>query len=174
MDDSLSPENEKPQIRDGEPEESLEPDDPIEASAPKKKLYGKPFQKGKSGNPGGRAKTKILSTALLKIGSKRVPAELYKLAPGYLQEMLGKKPTANELMVGRLVMAAISGDLAAMRMVFDRMEGKVQPDVQVANTGALDQLLQVLHMTPVPVGGVNPSAVDEPDDGAGAENPLPS
>jgi hypothetical protein len=68
---------------------------------------GKGFMPGKSGNPKGRPVTRGL---LVHLKSK-----LGELSEGQ---------SAEEVIAQRLVQLAVSGDLAAIRECFDRMEGK--------------------------------------------------
>lgn len=68
------------------------------------------FQKGKSGNPTGRPK----GLSLAKI----------------LQDVLNEKPGASvstyrELVVRKLVVEAIKGDMKAQAIIWDRLEGKI-------------------------------------------------
>ena len=70
----------------------------------------RPFPKGRSGNPGGRPKGTSLTAALR--------AELdTPVAPG-------SPVTKREAVAEKLVSLALAGNLAAIREVFDRIEGK--------------------------------------------------
>ena len=66
-----------------------------------------PFQKGKSGNPGGRRKDKLARAALLMV----------------LKEGGEDMPVLREIM-DRLVTAAVDGERWAIQMLFDRLDGK--------------------------------------------------
>jgi len=78
-----------------------------------------PFQKGQSGNPGGRPKTKPLTALILK--------ELGKKAPGTPFRQ-------GELAVWKLVQLAMAGEGWAIKEVLDRVEGKAMQAVEHAGT----------------------------------------
>jgi Family of unknown function (DUF5681) len=83
-----------------------------------KKPRGKPFEKGNqvgfkpgvSGNPGGRPKSRALSEELR--------ARLQQQYPGRGETTYGR------LVAEKLVDLAIDGEIAAIREIFDRIEGK--------------------------------------------------
>ena len=71
------------------------------------------WRPGQSGNPNGRPrKAKCLTHALTEYGKRIVDA------PD------GHKTTLQELLVKTLWNLALSGDLAAIRYIFDRIDGK--------------------------------------------------
>jgi len=72
-----------------------------------------PFQKGKSGNPGGRRKDKLARAALLMV----------------LKEDGEDMPVLREIM-DRLVTAAVDGERWAIQMLFDRLDGKATQAVE--------------------------------------------
>lgn len=67
---------------------------------------GRPFRKGESGNPGGRPKSKILSAELRKA---------LEANDGVLARWL----------IAALVKMVLDGKSDAMKMIFDRTEGKI-------------------------------------------------
>ena len=67
---------------------------------------GRPFEKGQSGNPGGRPKTKALSIQLRKA----------------LEENDGLMA---RWIIARLVLQSAEGAVEATKLIFDRAEGKV-------------------------------------------------
>ena len=86
----------------------------------------RPFPKGRSGNPGGRPKGRSL-TAILR-------AELdAPVAPG-------SNVTKAEAIAEKLVSLALAGDLAAIREVLDRTEGKAVARQETGDVGAFDDL----------------------------------
>lgn len=86
----------------------------------------RPFPKGRSGNPGGRPKGTGL-TALLR-------AELEEpSAPG-------SGITQGEALAEKLVSLALAGDLAAIREVLDRTEGKAVARQEAGEPGAFEEL----------------------------------
>jgi Family of unknown function (DUF5681) len=121
----------------------------------------KPWQKGKSANPGGRPKRGPLTDALALIADKKTPEELLQKIPPSIAKVLGKKPTLAQVLMFRLMYMAIAGDVGATRLIFERLEGKVREDVQQTDTGKLDQLMEVLALGGMPSGHVNEGADDE-------------
>jgi len=87
--------------------------------AAKKKTVGKPFQPGQSGNPGGRPKGRLLSSILRE-----------KLTDD------AKMAIAEKIIAG-----AKSGDLAMIRELFDRTEGKVPTRNENGQPGDFDERL---------------------------------
>lgn len=75
------------------------------------------FQKGQSGNEGGRPKS-----------------SLSKLLSEYLQTKDGKK-TREQMLVEKLVGLALNGDFQAIRFIWERLEGKVQENVALSHDG---------------------------------------
>jgi len=80
------------------------------------KPRGKPFKKGQSGNPGGRPKTKEFVEAI-RTKIKEADGDRTKL----------------ETIAAKLVEKAVEGDLAAIKEVADRLDGK---PVQALQHGA--------------------------------------
>lgn len=74
-----------------------------------KRGKGKPFPRGKSGNPGGRPKDDCSPTSHLKQWA--TPENLKK-------------------MVDAVGTAAISGNMKAVDLIFDRLDGLLQPILQ--------------------------------------------
>lgn len=73
----------------------------------------KPWPKGTSGNPGGRPKTAKLRDTLAKL--------------------IDDKDLGDKLM-SKLVVMALSGDMRAMAMILDRIDGKVPDRIEVGDT----------------------------------------
>ena len=76
------------------------------AATKRRRGPGRPFEKGQSGNPGGRPKTKVLSERLREA----------------LQENDG---AAIRWIIARLVLQSAEGAVDATKLIFDRTEGKV-------------------------------------------------
>ena len=74
------------------------------------------FQKGKSGNPSGKRKEKLLSDAL-NIALKRMDPN---------------DRTAAQRIANNLVKKALEGDMMAIKEVFDRHEGKAPQAIEHA------------------------------------------
>lgn len=79
-----------------------------------------PFEPGKSGNPGGRQKTKVFNAAL-SVAINRADGDKTKLAR--IAEALVEK--------------AASGDVPAINCIADRLDGKPQQDMTVEHSGEL-------------------------------------
>lgn len=79
----------------------------------------KPFQPGKSGNPGGRPKSKILSDAYKRRLTDLVPND-------------PEGRTYAEFIAARVVLAAAGGDMQAAKELADRTEGKPKQTVQLS------------------------------------------
>jgi hypothetical protein len=77
-----------------------------------------PFKPGQSGNPGGRRKEKPYRDAL-----RKVLAEEFSFGPR------GVTHTKLEAIVREHVNKALAGDVAAIREIIDRMDGKVPQGV---------------------------------------------
>ena len=88
------------------------------ATAAKKRVVGKPFQPGQSGNPGGR-RPAILSRAIV---AKLTPEEADKIA-------------------AELIKQATGGDLHAIAMLWERIEGKVPNRNENGQPGEFDERL---------------------------------
>jgi len=87
-----------------------------------------PFTKGQSGNPQGRPKKGETLTDLL-----REKIEATKTAK--------EKQTRKELIIERLITLAEGGDLAAVRYVFDRIDGRPKESIELTD-GAIDTKLR--------------------------------
>ncbi len=77
-----------------------------------------PFEKGKSGNPGGRPKSKEATSALRKVLLEHADQN-FKLSKGARRI---------DVVAMRLVKSAVDGDVQAIKEIFNRLEGRpVQP-----------------------------------------------
>lgn len=82
------------------------------------------FAKGQSGNPSGRPSTKVLTQALRNRLEAPIPAELEK------ELDLPPKSTYAEAVAARLAREAAKGNIAAIREVYERLEGKPPKEVK--------------------------------------------
>ena len=87
-----------------------------------------PFSKGKSGNPQGRPKKGETLTDLLR---ERI--EVPKTAK--------EKLTRKDRIIEQLITLAEGGDLAALRYVFDRIDGRPKESIELTD-GAIDTRLR--------------------------------
>lgn len=83
----------------------------------------RPFKPGQSGNPNGRPRSALLSDALRR--------ELVEQMPD------APEKTIAEGVAAKLIERALSGDVQAIKEVFDRAEGKVSQNI-VADVGLTD------------------------------------
>ena len=81
------------------------------------------FKKGQSGNPKGRPKAESLLSDFLR-------KELKKKVPGDID---GR--TLKELIVRSTIAQAMKGNKAALAILWDRAEGKVQDELKVSGVG---------------------------------------
>lgn len=98
----------------------------------KGKLWGRPFQKGQTGNPFGRPlKVKHIPDILAKLGQEALPAEIRKKMHNY-PSIMGSATCLNALM--RLVyIQALKGIPWAIEFIAERTEGKPRQPVDVNN-----------------------------------------
>ncbi len=85
----------------------------------------KPFQKGVSGNPGGRPKRKALTEALEKLITKPLPEEFRRFKVGRRWVELPDGATFADLVALGQVVSAVRGNTMAAKEIADRLEGKV-------------------------------------------------
>lgn len=76
----------------------------------KKQQVGRPFKKGQSGNPKGRPKGTFSLTTELK-------------------KQLAENPSAKEAIIERVLDMAVDGDLDAVKMVWERTDGRPKQEV---------------------------------------------
>ena len=89
-----------------------------------------PFQKGQSGNPGGRPKERPFKDALRQVLSQEDDAD---------------KKKKLVLLAEALVAKAIDGDVPAAKEVMDRVEGRVPTPVAGADgEGPVEAIIQVV------------------------------
>jgi hypothetical protein len=99
-----------------------------ENSEPGGKLNGchgnlKPFQKGISGNPGGRPKgVKSLKALIEKFGKREAPEELLTKIRMLFPAI--RKISLKEAVILRTLVEAVSGESWAVQFIADRTEGK--------------------------------------------------
>lgn len=102
------------------------------------------WQPGESGNPGGLVRgTPRISTAL---------AKLLRCAQGKPYEVVNK---ADEIAVA-LYDKAVSGDVAAISLIFDRVEGKVAQTFNLRAESQSDQEIARLMMAELIESGKEP------------------
>ncbi len=82
---------------------------------------GKPFRKGQSGNPKGRPKKELCLTEALR-------EELQNVSPA---DASGQNRTWMQLIVEATMRLAIKGNSAALKEVWERVDGKVKDNVNV-------------------------------------------
>jgi hypothetical protein len=119
---------------------------------------GVPFVKGRSGNPSGRPKSKLLTNATTKILGRKVPADtlasMVAKAPDILK-VCGKRPTFADILAYSNVQQAIRGNASLVSQIYNRVEGRVPKEITAGDAGQLDMLMEVLAMAPAQPGEVN-------------------
>lgn len=100
----------------------------VENTAVKQRVIGKPFEKGKSGNPGGRPpKLNCVTTCL---------AELLAGDPDKVKAKWNKQGQTGAMMVAVALLAKMKhGDTAAIHEGLDRVQGKVTDHTDVTTNG---------------------------------------
>ena len=86
---------------------------------------GRPFQKGQSGNPGGRPKTAPLSHACRNLLVSNVP-----------DDPQGR--TFAEAIAQTLAEKAVAGDIRSAQELADRAEGRSRQSVEISHTSLRD------------------------------------
>lgn len=104
------------------------------------------WQKGQSGNPGGRPKRKPISEAYEKFLQFKDDAGL----------------TAAERVAQAVIMQALKGNIQAVKEMTDRVEGSVRQSLDVALGGMTDEEIRTL---------INDLFADESGAPAGGETP---
>jgi hypothetical protein len=99
---------------------------------------GHRWKKGESGNPGGRPKRRIVSSAIERLLYQRIPPDhaLVRAVP----ELKGK--TWAEALAYGLVLEGVKGGTPAAREIMDRLEGPVRqeaPGGPAVNVNVLDE-----------------------------------
>ncbi|MDR0474030.1 MAG: DUF5681 domain-containing protein [Treponema sp.] len=89
-----------------------------------------PFKSGKSGNPKGRPKKGETITDLLR---EKVDGKAS-----------GAKVSRKERIIEKLIGLAESGDLAAMKYIFDRLDGRPAETMKFDHGGIEVRLLEIL------------------------------
>lgn len=84
-------------------------------TTPPKRVVGRPFQKGQSGNPGGRRPAVLSRAVLAKMTDEQA-----------------------EQIASELIAKAVEGDLHAISMLWERIEGKVPNRNENGEPGAFD------------------------------------
>ena len=90
-----------------------------------------PFKKGKSGNPRGRPKK---GQALTEILNEKLDQEHGKA-----------KKLKREVIAEKIISLAISGDLGALRYIFDRLDGRPKETVELENAALDAQLREIMN-----------------------------
>lgn len=98
-----------------------------------------PFSKGISGNPRGKPKgSKHLSTILGELLQVKIKSE------DFIEEKCVKQPVGR-IIILELIRRAKEGDLKAIGMILDRLEGKAVQKTEITNHE--DELLNIREIT---------------------------
>ncbi len=82
----------------------------------KRASFGRPFKPGQSGNPAGRPKSLTLS-------------EAYRRELAKIDESDPLKRTHAEVLAAKMIFKASKGDVAALKEIADRVEGKAKQTI---------------------------------------------
>jgi hypothetical protein len=100
-----------------------------------KRIIGKPFKKGQSGNAKGRPKKELCMTTQLKEVGEMV---LYKSILEKLRAQIPEIPkgiTFARAVAIRVHLMAIGGDMEAVKELHNRVDGKVPENIRMAGDG---------------------------------------
>ena len=116
-----------------------QPQQPGDGTASEPKKRGRPWVKGQSGNPKGRASVKIdLTRKFRESMAVRIPQEMRaKLVKQYGDE-IPKRCTYLDMWVMRMRNDACNGDHIIGKYIWERLEGKVQEKVSHSFENPLD------------------------------------
>ena len=105
------------------------------------------FQPGTSGNPGGRPKKQPITDYLRSQLESDVPSGMLgSMHPEFRSNLLalyGNNPTFGQMLALRLISQAAEGEIAALSLLLDRVEGKVNQKTSVE--GSSDLVLRVIR-----------------------------
>jgi Family of unknown function (DUF5681) len=95
------------------------------------------FKPGESGNPGGRPKKLPITDLIMDQLHKPLPKEIIaKLSPTF-SEIYGENATFGEMLAFKLIIQASQGDMRAMNILMERVEGKVTQNL--AHSGSTEE-----------------------------------
>lgn len=103
------------------------------------------FKPGESGNPGGRPKRLPITDRLLDQLEKPLPARMKASLPELFAEVYGADPTFTDLLAFRLIEASGKGNLKALALLLDRVEGKVPQNVGLSGESAEPVVVRVIR-----------------------------
>lgn len=112
----------------------------VEKQQENSRVFGRPFPPGVSGNPNGRPPKGTAITDVMKA-------------------MLNEKPEIKKALAAKLYELALGGDLAAIREVLDRIDGKPKAELQLSG----DPLIVVKDNDSKPITMADPS-VGQPEE----------
>lgn len=92
------------------------------------------FKPGQSGNPGGRPKKLPITDYLVEQLAMPVPPEMKKGIPETFLRLYGENATFGELLAFQVIAKAADGDMKAIHVIFDRVEGKVSQNVALSSS----------------------------------------
>ena len=89
------------------------------------------FKPGQSGNPGGRPKKDAISSYLRNQLELHIPESMKSEMPRAFSDLYGESATFGEMLAFKLIDRAAKGNLVALSLVLDRVEGKVTQKMAV-------------------------------------------
>jgi len=108
----------------------------------------KSFQKGQSGNPGGRPRgSRNVSTVLAMMLTEIAPDVVVEAS--FVKDISKglKRATVADAMAARLIYeGAVNGNLAALKEVLDRTEGKAKERIQVTHKDDLEAAATIVDV----------------------------
>lgn len=95
------------------------------------------FRPGESGNPGGRPKKHLVTTAVREQMDRPIPIAMLNAmqeAPrSVFLEVYGPEPTFAQMIAFKLVQSSARGEMCALKVLLDRTEGKVNQRTELSS-----------------------------------------
>ena len=103
-----------------------------------------PWKPGESGNRSGRPKRGPISDAFARMLDQQVPKAMLEASKLKGNKALPKKPTFADLMAFSMFNQVLKGNVAAVKEILNRTEGKTPQHVNLSSTDKLDELIAAM------------------------------
>lgn len=112
-----------------------------------------PWKPGESGNPKGKPKRGPISSAFSRMLEQPVPKTMLEASKLKGNKALPKKPTFADLMAFAMFNQVLKGNVAAVKEILNRTEGRTPAHMNLTTTDRLDEFLAALNapgVDPIP------------------------